>query len=263
MTGILEEIIASKREYVADRRQKLPLRELERMVLETGPTRGFERALRERSRSGCALIAEIKTASPSKGMIRDDVDPAEIARIYECNGAACISVLTDERFFRGSLERLKMVREAARLPLLCKDFIIDPYQILEARLNGADAVLLIAACLGDGECADFLEIAALLGMDCLFEVHDDAEMRRVAGLNTALVGINNRDLVTFITDLAVTEKLARLAPDHAFIVSESGISGAEDVRRVNDAGAGAVLVGEAIMKERDIAAKVRELAGAV
>ena len=262
MTGILEEIVAYKRAFVAECKRKQPFREMELRAKDAGPARGFERALREKG-DGCALIGEIKTASPSKGMIREDAEPAEIARVYERNGAACISVLTDERYFRGSLERLEKVRSTVSLPLLRKDFIIDPYQVYEARAYGADAILLIAACLDDSLLADLLEAAALLDLDCLFEVHDESEMRRACRCNACLIGINNRDLATFVTDLEVTERLARLAPDHALVVSESGISCADDVRRVYAAGARAVLVGEAIMRERDMGSKVRELAGAV
>ena len=186
-----------------------------------------------------------------------------MARLYEENGASCISVLTDERYFGGSLERLERVRTVTTIPLLRKDFIIDAYQIFEARCAGADAVLLIAACLDDSELRDFIEIASLLAMDCLVEVHDESEMMRVKTLNTKLVGINNRNLTTFHTDLAVTGKLSFLAPEQAFLVSESGIATAEDVRLVHRMGADAVLVGEAIMRERDMAGKVRELAQAV
>lgn len=267
MTGILCEIVAYKHEYVAECKQKLPLREVKRMALDAGqtrPTRGFERALRERSTwSGCALIAEIKSSSPSKGIIHEDGEPAAIAMTCERSGAACISVLTDEKFFKGSLDRMGKIRAATALPLLRKDFIIDPYQVYEARWAGADAVLLIAACLDDCLLADLTEISALHNMDCLLEVHDETEMLRARRFNMGLIGINNRDLATFTTDLAVTERLACLAPDYALLVSESGISCAEDVRRVHAAGAHAVLVGEAIMRERDMAAKVRELAGAI
>jgi indole-3-glycerol phosphate synthase len=233
------------------------------MALDAGPIRGFERALRERSGNGCALIAEIKTASPSKGIIKEYGETAAIAMTYERSGAACISVITDEKYFKGSLDRLGKVRAAANLPLLCKDFIIDPYQVYEARWAGADAVLLIAACLDDCLLAELIEISALLGMDCLLEVHNETEMLRAGRFNMGLIGINNRDLATFAADLAVTGHLACLAPDHALLVSESGITCADDVRRVHASGAHAVLVGEAIMRERDMAAKVRELAGAV
>jgi indole-3-glycerol phosphate synthase len=263
MSGILDEIVAYKRSFVEECRRKTPLREIERRALDAEPVRGFERALREQSARGCALIAEIKTASPSKGVIRDGVDPAEIARIYERNGASCVSVLTDERYFRGSVERFWAVRAAAGLPILRKDFIIDSYQLYEARAYGADAALLIAACLDDSLLADLIEIAAQLGLDVLLEVHDETEMLRAEKTGVKLIGINNRDLATFVTDLSVTERLAALAPERALLVSESGITSSDDVRRVHRMGARAVLVGEAIMREVDMGAKVRELAGAV
>ena len=260
MTGILKDIVEYKQRFVEECKRKIPLRELEQLAVESGDTRNFAEAVAARS---CALIAEIKTASPSKGIIRDDVLVEDVARLYEDCGAACISVLTDEAYFKGSLERLRQVRRTVSLPLLRKDFIIDPYQVYEARCAGADAVLLIAACLDDTALVDLIEAASLLDMDCLLEVHDEAEMNRAARHNVRLIGINNRDLRTFTTDLSITGRLARSTPDHALLVSESGISTAEDVRAVHSLGARAVLVGEAIMRERDMAGKVRELAGAV
>lgn len=263
MNGILAEILEYKRAFVAESMRKLPRKELEQIAFADGDTRDFAGALREAGAHGCALIAEIKTASPSKGLIRDDVTVEEAARIYAENGAACISVLTDERYFRGGLDRLARARQAAGVPLLRKDFIIDTYQIFEARHAGADAVLLIASCLSDGEINEYMAIASLLNMEYLLEVHDAAEMDRAAALGARIIGINNRDLKTFQTDLSVTGALAASAPGDTIFVSESGINTAEDVRKVYKMGARAVLVGEAIMRERDMAAKVRELAGAV
>ena len=260
MTGILAEIIDYKRAFVEECEKRLPLKELENRASDAGETRGFVRAL---SGGGCSLIAEIKTASPSKGLIRDDVSIEDVAKIYEENGASCISVLTDEHFFKGSLDRLGIIHDVTTLPLLRKDFIIDVYQIYEARDAGADAILLIAACLGNCELMDFIEVASLLTMDCLVEVHDIQEMERISSLNTNLIGINNRNLKTFETSLSVTGELASSAPVQALLVSESGISTAEDVTKVHRMGAGAVLVGEAIMREDDMAGKVRELANAV
>jgi indole-3-glycerol phosphate synthase len=263
MNGILADIIAHTRLRVGEAKLHLPLCELEAMARDSGQSRGFGAALRAKSASGCALVAEIKTASPSKGIIRTDVAPSDVARIYEANGAACCSVLTEERFFLGSLDRLQEVRTAVNLPLLRKDFIIDRYQVFETKRAGADAMLLIAACLDDRTLDECLAAAGSLGLDCLVEVHDEEEMRRAVATGADIIGINNRDLATFATDLSVTERLAPLAPGRALIVSESGISRAEDVRRVHSAGAGAVLVGEAIMRESDMGAKVRELAFAV
>lgn len=258
--GILGDIIEYKYEFVAECKKRIPPKDMEARALDTAPGRGFAEALK---RGGCSLIAEIKTASPSRGLIRNDIDITDVARLYEANGAACISVLTDERFFRGSVDRLAAIRNTVSLPLLRKDFIIDSYQLYEARCNGASAALLIAACLDNAELEDFIEIAGLLGLDTLVEVHNEDEMVRIAHLNTSLIGINNRDLTTFVTDIAVTGALAPKAPGHALIVSESGIFTSDDVRKVHACGAHAVLVGEAIMRERDMAGKVRELAGAV
>ena len=257
MTGILEKIVEYKRQYVGECKTQIPLRELESMVADAPTTRGFVHAL---AGSGCSLIAEIKTASPSRGVIRDNADIPGIARLYESYGASCISVLTDEKFFKGSLERLTEVSGAVNIPVLRKDFIIDSYQIVEARVAGADAVLLIAACLDDNTMRDFIETATVLDLDCLVEVHDHDEMERVKSMPLKLVGVNNRDLTTFITDTETTGRLAREIPDGVLLVSESGIFTAEDVRRVHTMGADAVLVGEAIMREKDIGAKVRELA---
>ncbi len=256
MTGILKEIIEYKREFVKNSKTVLPLKDIELLAAESDGTRDFAAALAGKE---CALIAEIKTASPSKGIIRDDIDIKEIAGIYADNGAACISVLTDEKYFMGSLGRLGKIRNTVQIPLLRKDFIIDMYQIYEARLAGADAVLLIAACLDDSEIIEFIEVASLLDMDCLVEVHDEIEMNRIGNLNIKLIGINNRDLKTFKTDISVTGRLAKLAPPGVILVSESGINTADDVKSVCSMGANAVLVGESLMRARDIGKKVREL----
>ena len=260
MTGILGEILEYKKVFVEKCKKKLPLRELEHLVLESEDRRDFTGAL---SGKGCALIAEIKTASPSKGIIRDDVNIEDVARIYSENGAACISVLTDEKYFLGALERLTKVRKTVKLPLLRKDFIIDVYQIYEARYAGADAVLLIAACLDDHVLVEFIEAAALLDMKCLLEVHDEDEMNRAGNLNCKLIGINNRNLKTFETDISVTGRLAQYAPENSILVSESGIFTAGDVQSVYKMGANAVLVGEALMREKDIAKIIMELSQAV
>lgn len=259
MTGILGEIVEYKREFVEKCKKRLPLREVETLAYESGEPRDFYGAL---SGKGCALIAEIKTASPSRGIIRNNMNVTDIAKIYSENGAACISVLTDEKYFMGSLERITWVRETVPLPVLRKDFIIDMYQLYESRCTGADAVLLIAACLEDSELKEFIEVASVLDMDCLVEVHDISEMERVSHLNTMLIGINNRNLKTFETDLSVTGTLAPYAPDNALLVSESGIFTADDVRAVYHMGARSVLVGEALMKERNMAQRVCELSRA-
>ena len=260
MNDILSEIIEYKRVFVKNCKKNLPLSELEQMIEGSIETEDFVGAL---SGNGCSLIAEIKTGSPSKGIIRNDVNVVEVAKIYSDNGAACISVLTDEKYFMGSLERLISIRKVTKLPLLRKDFIIDLYQIFEARYAGADAVLLIAACLEDTVLSEFIEIAESLGIDCLVEVHDEIEINRLGNLDIKLIGINNRDLKTFETDISITGRLARYAPENAILVSESGINNAQDVKAVYRMGANAVLVGEALMREKDIAKKVRELSHAI
>ncbi len=260
MTGILAEIVDYKKQFVLESKQRTPQKHLEEIARSAGRGRGFLKTLRG---PGCALIAEIKSASPSKGAIRSDLDPLAVARAYEDNGASCISVLTDEKYFGGSLARLAAVRREVRLPILRKDFIIDTYQLYEARSAGADAVLLIAACLDDQRLRTFMGVTRSLGMDSLVEVHDRGELDRAVTAGAKLIGINNRDLRTFKTDLTVTGDLAPFAPKNSVIVSESGITGPEDVRRVHALGANAVLVGESLMLAVDIGAAVREFAGAV
>jgi len=261
---ILDKILAHKKTEVAQARGREPLSELRRRLadLEDQP-RGFARALRTmRESGGPALIAEVKKGSPSKGIIRADFDPLEISGIYQENGATCLSVLTDEAFFFGHLRFLGLIREQVSLPLLRKDFICDPYQIVQARVAGADAVLLIAAMLETSQLIDFASAAGEVGLDVLLEVHDEAELERALATGVELIGINNRNLRTFVTDLATTERLARLIPPGRLIVSESGINGRGDVERLERAGAGAFLVGESLMREADIGAKLRELLGA-
>jgi indole-3-glycerol phosphate synthase len=211
---------------------------------------------------GVALIAEVKKASPSAGLIRQDFDPVHIARAYERGGAACISVLTDERFFQGSLAHLRLVRSAVDLPLLRKDFILDPVQVLEARALGADAYLLIAAALAEGELGKLLAAGRELGMDALVEVHDEGDLGVALEAGADLIGINNRDLRTFQVGLDVTERLAPLVPAGVVVVAESGIRTCADVRRLKACGIRAVLVGEALMRAADIEAATRELASA-
>jgi len=260
---ILDTIVIQKQAEVAAARAQEPLVELRRRVgdLEDQP-RGFVRALRTMLESGgTALIAEVKKGSPSKGIIREDFDPLEIAEIYQGHGATCLSVLTDQKFFHGHLRYLGLIREQVSLPLLRKDFICDPYQIVQARVAGADAVLLIAAMLETAQLVDYAGEAAELGLDVLLEVHDEAELERALATDVDLIGINNRNLQTFVTDLATTERLARLIPDNRLIVAESGINGRADIERLQRAGAAAFLVGESLMREADIGAKLMELLG--
>jgi indole-3-glycerol phosphate synthase len=260
---ILQRILAHKREEVAMAKAKFSLERLhDRLALVEDQPRGFLRALRTMQESGgTAIIAEVKKGSPSKGVIRPDFDPLAIAEIYQDHGATCLSVLTDEKFFLGHLNYLGLIREQVGLPLLRKDFICDPYQIVEARAYGADAVLLIAAMLDLQQLRDFAAQARELRLDVLLEVHDEAELELALQTDCELIGINNRSLRTFVTDLGTTERLRPLIPPGRFVVAESGIHGRSDIERLLAAGAGAFLVGEALMRETDIGVKLEELLG--
>ncbi|MEA5452504.1 indole-3-glycerol phosphate synthase TrpC [Leptolyngbya sp. CCNP1308] len=254
--NILEKIVWHKETEVAQLRERLPLADLQRQVLDAPPPRDFIAALRD-GRTTPALIAEVKKASPSQGVMRPDFDPVAIAQTYAAHGATCISVLTDKTFFQGDFEYLVQIRQAVDLPLLCKEFIIYPYQMYLARSKGADAVLLIAAILSDQDLAYFVQIAKALGMAVLVEVHTLEELDRVLAVpDLALIGINNRDLETFTTRLETTAELiaARreaLAASNALVVSESGIHTPADLRAVAAAGVGAVLVGESLIRQPD------------
>ncbi|MEB3228474.1 MAG: indole-3-glycerol phosphate synthase TrpC [Synechocystis sp.] len=253
---ILEKIVWQKEKEVNQRRELVPLVKLQHRVKDQAPPRDFLAALRNSSRHP-ALIAEVKKASPSKGVIRADFDPVAIAQAYERGGAACLSVLTDEQFFQGSFENLERVRQAVALPLLCKEFVIYPYQIYLARSRGADAILLIAAILSDKDLAYFLKIIDKLGMTALIEVHTLAEMDRVLGLDgVQLIGINNRDLTSFTVDRQTTADIvaarhSTLTDRNILVVSESGIHLPEHLAQVSQAGAQAVLVGESLVKQPD------------
>lgn len=260
---ILKKIIAHKREEVAAAKAVQPLVELVGRLadLEDQP-RGFVRALRDAAESGWTpIIAEVKKGSPSRGIIRTDFDPLTIAATYAENGATCLSVLTDEHFFHGHLQFLALVREQVRLPLLRKDFICDPYQVYEARVGGADAILLIAAMLDLPRLREFCALARELSLDVLLEVHDEAELDMALQTDCELIGINNRDLRTFATSLSTTERLATCIPGDRLIVAESGINSRGDIVRLQRAGARAFLIGESLMREEDIGAKLRELLG--
>ena len=261
LPDILKAIVARKREEVASARSAMPLAALKRRVADLEePPRGFIRTLRACVDSGwTAVIAEVKKGSPSKGVIRADFDPIGIAEIYARHGAACLSVLTDEKFFLGHLRYLGLIREQVRLPLLRKDFLYDPYQLWEAREAGADAVLLIAAMLEPVQLADLVAEAREIGLDVLLEIHDERELEMALQVPVELVGINNRDLRSFQTDLAVTERLAPRLPGDRLVVAESGIATRADVLRLQAAGASVFLVGESLMRESDIGAKLDEL----
>ncbi|MEA5571352.1 indole-3-glycerol phosphate synthase TrpC [Calothrix sp. UHCC 0171] len=261
---ILEEIVWHKETEVAQMREKLPLHELQKQAMTAPPTRDFLAALRH-GKTNPALIAEVKKASPSKGVIRADFDPVEIAQAYESAGATCLSVLTDQKFFQGSFNNLEKVRNAVDLPLLCKEFVIYPYQMYLARTKGADAVLLIAAILSDQDLQYFVKIANSLKMTPLIEVHSLEELDRVLALDgVSLVGINNRNLEDFSVDLHNTCKLLgqrqkALEERNILVVSESGLHTANDLNTVTTAGAAAVLIGESIVKQADIKAAVINL----
>jgi indole-3-glycerol phosphate synthase len=262
--NILEQILEEKKSELA-RMPKRPAtgEHLRWAVKRNGQRRDFATQLRFPKIGEVALIAEVKKASPSAGVIREDFNPVEIARAYEQAGASCISVLTDQKFFQGSLEYLRQIRDAVHLPLLRKDFIIDPKQILEAIEWGADAILLIVSILSDLELKLFLGLCSEAGLDALVEVHDANELDRALDAGAAIIGINNRDLRTFKVDLATSERLIARATARGvgkpIYVSESGVHNHADVERLAKAGANAILVGESLMREQDIAAKVRSL----
>lgn len=255
---ILDKILTHKVDEVAARRTTRPLADVRAAAEAAAPPRDMIDALC--CRATVALIAEVKKASPSKGVFVAQFDPVELASVYDRNGASAISVLTDERFFQGRLDYLTMVREAVEVPVLCKDFIIDPYQIYEARAAGADAILLIVMALHDDQLKDLHQLAQSLDMAALVEVHDEAELERAMKINAPLIGVNNRDLRTFEEDLRTTGRLAKRLPvDEVVLVAESGIRTAAEVRKLGSFGARAVLVGEALMKAENTAAKVNEL----
>ena len=264
---ILDTIVEAKQREVARLPQRpVSVADLKAALEARGGRRDFAGALRKTRRGAVALIAEVKKASPSAGVIRPDFDPVRIAREYAAAGASCLSVLTDRKFFQGSLENLKQIRGAVQLPLLRKDFIIDERQILEAVEWGADAILLIVAILSDEQLRLFHELAAGTGLAALVEVHDEAELDRALNAGAELIGVNNRNLKTFKVDLATTERLAgrlRSAPDDTprLLVAESGIHTRADVERLARCGARAILVGESLMRHADIGAKVHELLG--
>jgi len=259
---ILRKILCRKREEVAQRSAVLPLNELSQRAQAAAPVRGFARALRDSVEAGqSAVIAEIKKASPSKGVLRENFDPAAIARSYQAGGASCLSVLTDVDFFQGADEYLQQARAACALPVLRKDFVLDPYQVYEARALGADCILLIVAALEDEMLMELLQLAGHLGMDALVEVHDATEMERALATPASLIGVNNRNLRTFETSLETTIELLPAFPLDRLLVTESGIHSRDDVQLMRNNGVHAFLIGEAFMRADNPGERLAELFG--
>ncbi len=259
MTDKLAEICAVKRDHIQKARTLRPLAMVETAARNAAPPRGFTAALRRAAAEGYALIAEIKKASPSKGVIRADFDPATLARAYQAGGATCLSVLTDTPYFQGHDEYLVAARQAVDLPALRKDFMLEPYQIFEARALGADCILLILACLDDGQAAELEDVALSLGMDVLIETHDTAEMARALRLKSPLIGVNNRNLKTLSIDLSISETLAAMCPPDRVLVSESGLGSPADLARMAHIGIRTFLIGESLMREDDVTAATRAI----
>lgn len=260
--NILDKIAAYKREEVVRAKEKIPLAEIETCARAADPVRGFKSALiRAKMENRFGLIAEVKKASPSKGLIRADFDPPKLALAYEEGGASCLSVLTDTPSFQGAPEYLIAAREAVSLPVLRKDFMLDTYQVAEARAWGADAILIIMAMVEDALAGELYAAATAYGMDALVEVHNEEELDRALALGAGLIGVNNRDLKTFVTDIAVTERLAPRLPDGKLLVAESGLASREELIRLKKAGVSTFLIGETLMRQEDVAAATRALIG--
>ncbi len=256
---ILDDIVSYKREELAVQKQQMSVAQLQHLPLFAVSLPPFLHSIR--SKKGRSIIAEVKKASPSKGVIRADFEPLQLAQTYEANGAAAISVLTEKKFFQGSLTYLQCIRENVTLPLLRKDFLFDPYQVYEARAFGASAILLIVAILSDGQLLELNSLARTLGMDCLVEVHDETELERALKCGVSLLGINNRDLRTFHTTIETSERLVRLVPANVTVVSESGLSKSEQLSRLEAQGVRAFLIGETFMAAPNPGVPLREMLG--
>lgn len=256
---ILEEIVAYKRRKIQEEKQQLPMTSLQKQLKESPPSVSFKDAMKKPGK--LKIIAEVKKASPSKGIIREDFHPLKIAKEYESNKVEAISVLTEDKYFSGSPDYLKEIRKETTLPLLRKDFIIDPYQIYQSRVLGADAILLIAAILTSQQLTDFQKLAEEIGLDCLVEVHTQEELEKVLKTEAEIIGINNRNLKTFETNLSTTEKLMKMMPKEKIVISESGIHHREDMFFLEELKVKGVLIGEALMKASSIKEKLQALRG--
>lgn len=259
MANVLDKICADKADHVVLKKRQRAEYDLKLLVEEQAPTRPFINSLKEKAEDGVALIAEVKKASPSKGIIRADFNPVEIAGIYQAHGAACLSVLTDEPYFQGHDDYFTAIRANVGLPMLRKDFMIDPYQIYESRALGADCILLIMACLSDSQASEFYDLASALGMDSLFEVHNEEELHRALRLKPKMLGVNNRNLKTLEVDLQTGLNLAKNIPENILKVAESGIYDRTHVTQFLESGFNAFLIGESLMREDDIGAAVNKL----